>query len=91
MQQYRKLFNISEIEYVTLFMKVWMAFNAWYRKDSPNIKRDQEAIIFYKSNGDIKKYFLILLHEQSHIGINFRTALYDFVELIEKNILQDKI
>jgi hypothetical protein len=31
--QYKKLFDKSEIEYITPFLKLWMSFNNWYKED----------------------------------------------------------
>lgn len=48
--QYKKLFEKSEIEYITPFLKLWMAFNAWYKDDLVGI-----TIPIRDNNGNIKK------------------------------------
>ncbi len=60
MEQYQKLFDKSEIEYITPFLKLWMSFNNWYKKDKDlkGIKTDREAIDNYKKHGRIKDEFL---------------------------------
>jgi len=37
MAQYRKLFDKSEIEYITPFLKLWMSFNNWYKQDLSSV------------------------------------------------------
>lgn len=38
MDQHKKLFDKSEIEYITPFLKLWMSFNSWYKKDLSGVK-----------------------------------------------------
>jgi len=45
--QYKKLFDKSEIEYITPFLKLWMSFNNWYKQDIPAIGTDRDAISDY--------------------------------------------
>ena len=33
MTRYKKLFERAEIEYITPFLKLWMSFNSWYKKE----------------------------------------------------------
>ena len=61
MAQYKKLFDKSEIEYITPFLKLWMSFNNWYKTDLPSLKTDRDAINEYKNQGQIKTEFLRLL------------------------------
>jgi len=75
---YKKLFDKSEIEYITPFLKLWMAFNNWYKQDG-NFRRDADAINHYKTEGRIKEEFLKLFLENSDEGIEFRIAIYELV------------
>lgn len=85
MQQYNKLFDSAEIEYITPFLKLWMAFNNWYKqdlRDFPNVRTDQDAINEYKKQGYIKKEFLRLLNGRSNEDENFQIVLAEFVKKI---------
>jgi hypothetical protein len=79
MEQYKKLFEKSEIEYITPFLKLWMSFNNWYKKDLPNIKFDREAIKEYKKQGVIKDNFNSLFNSSSEEGIEFDNALFELI------------
>lgn len=48
--QYKKLFEKSEIEYITPFLKLWMAFNARYKDDLKDV-----CIKVLDQNGNVKK------------------------------------
>jgi hypothetical protein len=80
MVQYKKLFDKSEIEYITPFLKLWMSFNNWYKQDLPFIRTDRNAINEYKNNGQIKKEFLRLLQGRSNTDERFQDALACFVK-----------
>ena len=79
MTQYNKLFNKSEIEYITPFLKLWMSFNNWYKEDLDSINRDADAINNYKESGKIKTEFLRLFDDTSELGIEFNISLYELV------------
>lgn len=79
MEQYNKLFDKSEIEYITPFLKLWMAFNNWYKQDLVDVKFDAEAIVRYKESGKIKDEFLRFFGLNSEVGIDFQNALYDLI------------
>jgi len=48
--QYKKIFDKSEIEYITPFLKLWMSFNNWYKQDLDNV-----PVKIYDKYGNIKK------------------------------------
>lgn len=50
MAQYKKLFDKSEIEYITPFLKLWMSFNSWYKQDLSSV-----LIKVYDKDGSAKK------------------------------------
>jgi len=79
MAQYNKLFDKSEIEYITPFLKLWMSFNNWYKQELPEVKFDSEAIVKYKESGKIKDEFLRFFGLNSEVGIEFQNALYDLI------------
>lgn len=82
MAQYNKLFDKSEVEFITPFLKLWMSFNNWYKQDLPNVRTDKEAINEYKNQGHIKTEFLRLLNVRSIEGEKFQDTLSSFVKNI---------
>jgi len=79
MAQYNKLFDKSEIEYITPFLKLWMSFNNWYKEDLEEVRFDAEAIKKYKESGKIKTEFLRFFDLSSEVGIDFQNALYELI------------
>jgi hypothetical protein len=78
-EQYHKLFDKAEIEYITPFLKLWMSFNNWYKRDLPDIKTDRKAIDEYKKSGKIKNEFLTIYNNSSDRGINFNYSLFGLI------------
>ena len=88
MSKAEKLFQNSNIEYITPFLKLWLSFNAWYKQDSEHdkaIKTDRDAINKYKSNGRIKHHFKLLMKNNYDTGMNFREALSLIAIHLNKN------
>ncbi len=83
MAQYKKLFDNAEIEYITPFLKLWMAFNNWYKKDKPSLRKDRNAINEYKKSGQLKTEFLRLLNLNSEIDFEFQNAINDLILCLE--------
>ena len=79
MSQYNSLFDKAEVEYITPFLKLWMAFNNWYKHELPNIPTDREAINEYKKSGEVKETFKRLLSSRAHTHKPFQEALANFV------------
>jgi hypothetical protein len=79
MSQHLKLFNKSEIEFITPFLKLWMSFNSWYKEDMGSQTKDADAINHYKKQGKIKDEFLRLFGDTSDVGIDFNIAIYNMV------------
>ena len=90
MSQHLKLFEKSEIEYITPFLKLWMSFNNWYKQDLTDVRTDRNAINEYKNQGLIKDEFLRLFSLNSDIGISFQNALFDLVLSLLNYSLQDQ-
>ncbi len=80
MQQHEKLFGKSEVEYITPFLKLWMAFNSWYKKQI-EVKQDRQAINHYKVTGEIKEAFLAMLNSRAAKNANFQQAVAGFVDI----------
>jgi len=40
---------LADIDYITQFVKAWIAFNAWYKNNYPNLRTDREIIDAIKS------------------------------------------
>ena len=79
MNRYNSLFDKAEVEYITPFLKLWMAFNNWYKHDLPDIKLDREAINEYKRSGEIKETFKRFLSSKAQTHKPFQEALANFV------------
>jgi len=90
LSQHLKLFEKSEIEYITPFLKLWMSFNNWYKQDLTDVRTDRNAINEYKNQGLIKDEFLRLFSLNSDIGISFQNALFDLVLSLLNYSLQDQ-
>lgn len=43
---------LADIDYITQFVKAWIAFNAWYKNYFPNINTDKEAIDTIKTDNN---------------------------------------
>lgn len=84
-----KLFQKAELEYITPFLKLWLAFNCWYKKDSeadnPRIDTDAKAIEKYKTGGLIKHHFLRFLEDNSVDGKKFNESIKFLVLNTEEN------
>ena len=89
MEQYHKLFDKAEIEYITPFLKLWMSFNNWYKQDLPNAKTDREAINEYKQRGRIKDEFLKIYSGSSEESIKFKRSLFELVSELKKYELKN--
>lgn len=90
-----RLFQRAELEYITPFLKLWLAFNCWYKKDSegdnPQLRNDFEAIEKYKQGGKIKHHFMKLFEDTSTEGEEFIEAIKSLVLNTEENYeLKDK-
>lgn len=79
MSQHQKLFDKAEIEYTTPFLKLWMAFNSWYKKERPDVTHDRAAINIYKAEGMIKDLFLEMLNSQAAKHNDFKESVVNFI------------
>ena len=79
MSRYKSLFDKAEVEYITPFLKLWMAFNNWYKHDLPNIQTDREAINEYKKSGEVKEIFKRFLSSRAQTHKPFQEALANFI------------
>ena len=68
-------YRYSQIEYFTPFMKLWLAFNSWYKQFLPNCQTDRNAINEIKDGGSIRNSFDQIFDAQSDDGEEFREAL----------------
>lgn len=90
MEQYKKLFDKAEIEYITPFLKLWMAFNNWYKQDLQNVITDRAAIDAYKGQGKVRYNFLHLFDQSSEAGIEFNSALFELILNLKNYELKNK-
>lgn len=83
-------FKYSQIEYFTPFMKLWLAFNSWYKQFHPNLNTDREAINLLKNDGPVKNSFVNLIDSNSDDGKEIRTGLAILVNEIRISSLVDE-
>lgn len=75
-------FRYSQIEYFTPFMKLWLAFNSWYRQLLPSIGTDRDAINSLKTSSPIKANFERIIDSAGDEGKEIRGALSILVKEI---------
>lgn len=68
-------YRYSQIEYFTPFMKLWLAFNSWYKQFLPNCQTDRDAINEVKRGGTVRNSFDQVFDAQSDDGEEFREAI----------------
>ena len=90
MEQYNTLFESSKIEYITPFLKLWMSFNNWYKKEFQWITSDANVIRKCKQEWNFKQSFMNLLWWRSAISNEFNSALSSFYENLQNYDLRDK-
>ena len=84
MEQYNILFESSKIEYITPFLKLWMSFNNWYKKEFQWITSDANAIRECKKEWNFKQSFMNLLWWRSGVSNEFNNALSSFYENLQR-------
>lgn len=79
---------IAEIDYLTLFVKAWIPFNAWYRNSYPSIKRDREAINHIKSTPNIfRDKIHSLLNGHDYGSKMFKDKIAFLYHILEENYI----
>ncbi len=73
-------YKYSQIEYFTPFMKLWLAFNSWYKQFLPNIRTDREAIDSIKNGSPIMDKFNSLIDATGDDADEFRSSLASLVK-----------
>jgi len=82
-------FKYSQIEYFTPFMKLWLAFNSWYKQFLPNLHTDREAINSIKLSGSIKDSFEYIIETTSDQGRELKEAISILVKELRIHKLFD--
>ena len=80
----KEWYNKSEIDYFSAFLKLWLSFNAFYKRlyqANTTLKLDRQFIEYIKYNDNIikdrfKEYFIT---SQSSEAVEFRFYLSEFV------------
>ena len=68
-------FKYSQIEYFTPFMKLWLAFNSWYRNFLPNLRTNREVVDSIKNGSPLKDNFISRLEIESDESNELRESL----------------
>lgn len=80
--------SLSEIDYLTQFVKSWIPFNAWYMNMYPTLKRDREIIEEIKSNSNLfRDRLLALLNGNDNDSLIFKGHLAKLHKKLESNYL----
>lgn len=56
-----KWISQSDVDYYAYFIKAWIAFNAWYRENNPNLDSDRAIINKLKKEGNHFKSSIVSL------------------------------
>jgi hypothetical protein len=79
---------IAETDYLTLFVKAWIPFNAWYRNSYPAIKTDKETINRIKSTSNLfRDKILSLLNGRDYNSRIFRDKIGFLYHILEENYI----
>ena len=62
----------SEIDYIALFMSLWLSLNAWMRDRIPENKNRERIELFKRGDNSLKDEFARLMHQDSAIAKTFR-------------------
>ena len=75
--------SLSEIDYYSLFIKIWFAFNSWYKGHYPQCTNDRECIKELKNNADTRNSFYSqfkkLFNGTDREALNFQDNLEGFI------------
>lgn len=85
--------ELSEIDYFSLFIKTWLAFNSWYRGHYPGIRDDRGCLEELKKYQDTRNSFFLkfskLLNSSDRDSASFKDSLEGFVVSLNRTIIQD--
>ena len=94
-------FKKAEIDYFSVFIKLWLSFNALYKRLFQNYnlkKNDREYIEALKEkDNSLKERFKSLFEEESDEGREFRLYLMEFIKIFDggiyggKNIIRNEV
>lgn len=83
--------SLSDIDWFTQFIRVWITFNAWYRNSYTNLSSDREIINEIKTNSNRARD-----HAENHIrrndidGLKFKQHVADLYKLLEERTIRNK-
>ncbi|UII24893.1 hypothetical protein LVD15_16465 [Fulvivirga maritima] len=79
---------IANTDYLTLFVKAWIPFNAWYRNSYPSIKTDRETINIIKSSPNLfRDKMLSLLKGRDFKSTTFKDKIGLLYHILEENYI----
>jgi len=87
-------FKKAEIDYFSAFIKLWLSFNALYKRlfQNDNLRRNDRDYIEALKNRDnsLKRRFKRLFEEDSYEGKEFRLYLMEFIRTFDGGIFGGK-
>ena len=85
--------TLAEIDYYSLFIKTWLAFNSWYKGYYPNIKNDRDCLQEIKKTQDPRNSFYtkfkIFLNGSDRESENFKDNLDGLITCLNRTTLQN--
>lgn len=83
--------SLSDIDWFTQFIRVWITFNAWYRNNYPNLSADREIINEVKKNGNRARDKAENFIQRNDIdALKFKQHIADLYKLLEENVIRNK-
>ncbi|RKS97352.1 hypothetical protein [Chryseobacterium defluvii] len=84
--------SIAEVDYLTLFVKAWIPFNAWYRNSYPLLKTDKAAIDEIKSNPNVFRDKIIsIINSAETENIIIKGYISDLHRILENNYIPNSL
>lgn len=82
---------LADVDYITQFVKAWIAFNAWYKNNYPDLKTDREAIDAIKKDPNrFKDRLESLLNGDDNDSKMFKNEISNLHHQLERNIIRNK-
>jgi len=84
--------SLASVDYITQFVKAWIAFNAWYKNSySELVKTDREAIDEIRSRPNkFRDKLISLLGNQDNDSVAFRSRVAELHMALERKHLFNK-
>lgn len=83
--------SLASVDYLTQFVKAWIAFNAWYKNYYPSLKSDRATINEIKAHpNNFRNKLISLLDNQDSDSMAFRSRVAELHMALERKRLFNK-